>query len=152
MQLANVIVALGGDRGNTVPKTRVTAPEIAILLAVHGHDAVFDIQPLDETVSRSVREEIDRLRQLYTARDEDNKPIVEVVYPGRTPSLHETIEELELPEELFATESRVSAKPKTSGKSRGKTKPAAAAPAPAENSADSMFDDDDEDEDKGVLA
>lgn len=151
MQLANILLALGGDRGNSVPKTRVTAPEIAVLMAIHGVDAVYDIQPLDEEVKRGVREELDRLRQLYTARDEDNKSLVEVVYPGRTPALHETIEELELPEELFATESRVSAKPKASAKPKGRAKPAPATEtAKVENNADSMFDDDGDDE--GVLA
>lgn len=152
MQLANALLALNGQRGNSVPKYAITAAEIAVLMAVHGVDAVYDIQPLDEETERSSVAEKARLFELYPARDEDGRPIVETVYPGNAPVVHQDIADLGLPEELFATTQRVTAKPKA-------RKPAAAParkPRPAaetakvENSADALFDDG-EDE-PGVMA
>ena len=101
MELATVLLALGGDRNNTVPKYRVTPAEIAVLAAIHGGDAVFDIVPLGETEAISFRDERERLFRLYPAKNEDNKPIVLEVYPGTSPILHTTIESLGLDETLF---------------------------------------------------
>lgn len=101
MELANVLLALGGDRNNTVPKERVTAAEIAVLAAVHGNDAVFDIEPLSETSNTSFRDERERLMRLYPAKNEDNKLIVLEVYPGVSPVLHTEIASLGLDESLF---------------------------------------------------
>lgn len=112
MELANIILALGGDRQNTVPKYHVTPAEIAVLISIHGNDSVYDVLPLEDTVDRSVREEMDRLIRLYPAKDEDNRLIVTKVYSGQSPVMHTTIEDLGLPEESFRTLERVSAKPK----------------------------------------
>jgi hypothetical protein len=152
VQLANVLLALGGQRGNSVPKYGVTAAEIAVLMAIHGSDAVYDIVPLEDEIERSSREEKARLFEAYNARDEDGKFVVEAVYPGNAPVLHQDIDDLGLSEQLFATTERVTAKPKA------KAKPAARKvekPRPAmetakiENNADAMFDDEDE---SGVMA
>ena len=43
MRLYNCLLALAGDTGNTVPKANITAAEIALLQAIHGSDAVTDI-------------------------------------------------------------------------------------------------------------
>ena len=116
MELANVLLALGGDKNNTVPKYRVTPAEIAVLAAIHGSDAVFDIVPLGETEDRSFREERERLFMAYPAKDEDNNPIVMQVYPGVSPVLHTTIESLGLDETLFKpTEHAKPAAPKAKG-------------------------------------
>jgi hypothetical protein len=151
MQTANVLLALGGQRGNSVPKRGVTAAEIAVLMAIHGVDAVYDITPLDEEVERSSRDEKARLFEKYPARDEDGRFVVEAVYPGNAPVVHQDIEDLGLPEELFATTQRVTAKPKTkraaAKKSADKPRPATET-AKVENSADDLFDDDD----TGVMA
>lgn len=155
MQLANVLLALNGQRGNSVPKYEVTAAEIAVLLAIHGSDAVYDITPLDQEVERSAREEKERLFALYPARDDDGKPFVEVVYPGNAPLLHQDIADLGLPEELFATTERLTAKPKAK---RAATKKPADKPRPAletarnDNSADALFDDGADEEESGVMA
>lgn len=101
MELANILLALGGDRNNTVPKYRVTPAEIAVLFAIHGSDAVFDIVPLGETETVSFRDERDRLMRLYPARNEDNGSIVLQVYPGTAPVLHTSLESLGLDESLF---------------------------------------------------
>lgn len=153
MQTANVLLALGGQRGNSVPKRGVTAAEIAVLMAIHGVDAVYDITPLDEEVERSARDEKARLFERYPARDDDGRFVVEVVYPGNAPVLHQDIADLGLPEELFATTERVTAKPKSAKpakKASGGRKPRPATEtAKVENSADALFEDEDGD---GVMA
>lgn len=151
MQLANATLALAGQRGNSVPKLGITTAEIAVLMAIHGVDAVYDIMPLDEEVERSARDEKARLFELYPARDEDGKFIVEAVYPGNAPVVHQDIDDLGLPEELFATTQRVTATPKKGKVARKKAEAPrpATATAKVENSADAMFDDEEE---PGVLA
>jgi hypothetical protein len=149
MQLANCLLAIGGQRGNSVPKYRVTPAEIAVLMAIHGVDAVYDITPLDEEIERSSRDEKARLFEKYPAKDDDGRIVVEAVYPGNAPVVHQDIEDLGLPEELFATTERVSAKPKAK-KAKGAAKPKPAVEtAKVQNSADDLFDDEDE---TGVMA
>jgi len=100
MQIANVMVAIGGERGNTVPKYEVTAAEIAVLLAIHGNDAVFDIEPVGE-VNRGNGIERERLRALYPAKDEDGNRVFERLYPGSAARVHETLDELGLDQSFF---------------------------------------------------
>lgn len=150
MQTANALLALGGQRGNSVPKRGITAAEIAVLMAIHGVDAVYDITPLDEEVERSSRDEKARLFEKYPARDEDGRFVVEAVYPGNAPVVHQDIADLGLPEELFATTARVTAKPSAPAKKRGAKKPRPATEtAKVDNSADELFDGEDE---TGVMA
>jgi hypothetical protein len=113
MQTANIMVALAGDRGNTVPRYGVTAAEIAVLRAIHGEDAVHDVDPIDGGVRRSNRDELRRLKETYMAGGKTH-PAVEALYPGAAARVFENIEELELPDEAF----------KPTGRAR--------APAPAE--------------------
>ena len=40
MQTANVLLALGGKRGESVPKYGVTPAEVVVLQQLHGQDAV----------------------------------------------------------------------------------------------------------------
>lgn len=141
MDTANCLVALGGNRGNTVPKF-VTAPEIPVLRAIHGEDAVFDIAPVG-SVNVSAAAELRRLRENYQAANEDRVPIITTVYAGSAPMLPMTLADLDLPDEFFAVERRVSRAPTpraaapaaapaapAASKSRGRPKKAAA-PAPA---------------------
>lgn len=145
MELANILLALGGDRDNTVPKYSVTPAEIVVLMAIHGQDAVFDIFPLEDEVDRSNREEMARLIRLYPATDADNRLIVSTVYAGQSPVLHTAIEDLALDESYFKALTRVSAKPKAKSKSPAKKKtsappPLVAADAGADNDATALFD------------
>lgn len=105
MELADVLVALGGDKGNTVPK-RVTAAEILVLRQIHGDDAVFDIRPADHSEIRP-REELARLRGEYGgAKDQNGDALIERVYPGANPPVPTTLDDLELPEEFYAATKR----------------------------------------------
>lgn len=64
MQTLNAMVALTGDRNNMVWKTDLTPAEILLLQALHGADAVLQIEPTGET-KREPMQEIERLREAY---------------------------------------------------------------------------------------
>lgn len=111
MQIANCLVAIGGDAGNTVPKYNVTAGEIAVLRAIHGESAVLDIDPKGE-INRSNNEELGRLRANYgNARDTENNSIVNVLFPGVGARVFQTIDELEIDETFFKPTSRATTAP-----------------------------------------
>ena len=111
MDLVNCEIANGGDRGNTVVRFGVTAAELAVLIALHGEDAVFNIEPAGK-IDRRNREERERLRFAYGATrvrgdDEiDAKSVVELLYPGAAARVHEELDELEIPEHLFKPTAR----------------------------------------------
>jgi hypothetical protein len=110
MQTAQVMVNIGGDSGNQVPKT-VTAAEIAVLIAIHGDDAVSNIEPLGDE-DRTNRDELNRLRGIYGhATDGENNRIIERLYPGAGARVFETLAELGLPEVLYKPTARASAAP-----------------------------------------
>jgi len=85
MQHASCLVALGGDITFTVVKPDVTVAEIALLKAIHGADAVRDIQPtfMDK---RPHAEERERLTLEYGhARDHKDEPLIAKIFPGLAP-------------------------------------------------------------------
>lgn len=114
MKLANIMLAIGGGRDNTVPKYGVTAGEIAVLRAIHGEDAVFDVEPTDKDALnendgiRTNRQELARLKGIYgKASDSNNSPIVEQLYPGAAARVFEAFDELDLPDDYFKATGRV---------------------------------------------
>lgn len=110
MQTANIILSLGGDSGNQVPKYGVTAAEIAVLQAIHGNDAVADIEPLGD-VQRSHRDERARLLAIYgRMRDQRDVSPVSILFPGVAARVFETLAELDLDESFFKATGRVAAK------------------------------------------
>ncbi len=117
MQYANIMLALGGDAGTTVPKTEVSASEIAVLRLIHGDAAVFDVEPVkvdDAKAKRTSREEIRRLTELYGRARVDTGEGIQVspitaLFPGAGAKAIDKIEDLDIPEELFKPKSRVSA-------------------------------------------
>jgi hypothetical protein len=141
MELANILLALGGDRGNTVPKFNVTPAEIAVLCAIHGSDSVFDIKPTGETLERSNRDERERLLETYPALDQDKRSIVLSVYPGSSPILHTELADLGLDETLFKAETHVTPKPATKKKPAKVEKPAPISDIVPEPAGESIFDD-----------
>ena len=121
MQIINALLRLGGDQRNTVPKPRITVAEAHILRAIHGEDAICDVEPLDEEMDITPRREVERLSEVYVGRDGDGRPIIVSAFSAGIPT---TIDDLALDESLFAVVERV--KPvKSTGKKR--TKPADAA-------------------------
>jgi len=79
------MLALSGDITFTVFKPDVTVPEIVLLKAIHGSDAVKDITPtfMDR---RSHAEERERLMLEYgNAKDHKDESIFGKIFPGLSP-------------------------------------------------------------------
>lgn len=117
MQFANIMLALGGDRGTTVPKSEVSASEIAVLRLIHGADSVFDVEPVkadEDKAKRTSREEIRRLTEIYgrarvQSHDGTETSVIAVLFPGAAAQAIKNIDDLEIPEEFFKAKTRVSA-------------------------------------------
>lgn len=106
MQTANIQLSIGGDHGNTVSKFGVTAAEIAVLRAIHGEDAVKEVEPAAD-VRRNHRDERSRLLDRYgKMRDGKDESPVSQLFPGVASRVFETLDELDLPEEFFKAERR----------------------------------------------
>jgi hypothetical protein len=93
MEYANIEIRLAGSLENTVIK-EASAPEIAVIKAIHGHDAVVNIKKsrvgqVEQAVER------DRLGRFY--KDE----VIAKLFPGVTSKLPTTLAEVgvEVPEE-----------------------------------------------------
>ncbi len=110
MQTAKVMVNIGGDRGHQVPK-EVTAAEIPVLMAIHGDEAISDIEPTAD-IERGNREELERLYATYGgATDGEGQAIVKSVYPGAGARVFQSLDELGLPEVFFKPTARAKAAP-----------------------------------------
>lgn len=110
MEVANIMLALAGELGQTVPKAMVTPSEVAVLREIHGAESVFDIDPKG-TVDRSQRNERGRLVELYgqMVNGERRAIAVERLFPGVAAPLFETFAQLELPTEFYRPKERVGA-------------------------------------------
>ena len=108
MQTANALLALGGKRGETVPKYGITPAEIAVLQFLHGADAVYEIDIQAEEVKRTHRQEIERLRENYHRREGEKliSVAVDALFPGVGAQVPQNFDELELPTELFIVAER----------------------------------------------
>jgi hypothetical protein len=114
MQIANIMLRLGGDEGNTISKFAVTPAEIAVLRVIHGENSVYDIEPIGE-IDRTDRYERQRLAEIYGQRQADGTSLAKAVdslFPGAAARVFHELEELDLPEEFFKPETRVGLKPK----------------------------------------
>lgn len=148
MQIANILLALGGDNTNTVPKYNVTPAEVAVLMAIHGEQAVMEIEPVGD-VDRDNRDERSRLFSVYaSAKDHDNNVVVRGMFPGVASRVPESFDELVLAPEQFKAEARLTAK-SVNKKARVKTpEPKLDADEPPElPSDDEGFDDEFDDTD-----
>lgn len=141
MQTANILLALGGDSGNVVPKYGVTPAEVAVLRQIHGDESVTDIEP-GEDIDRSNRAERARLAEAYGRRVDGRfvAPAVDALFPGVASRVYEDFEELDLPELFFKAERRVTSKskrvkaePETETDEDEDEKPAARAAKPAKS-------------------
>src|SRR5690348_9084383 len=106
MKLYKCLVALKGDRGNTVPVASATVAEIAILREIHGGagaaDAVTEIEEAlvtDEKTGEKVpaetawgnRTERNRLAKKYPKKY-GRGTIVDVLWPGPGSPVAETLD------------------------------------------------------------
>lgn len=111
MQIANALVSIAGDRGNTVPKYGLTAAEIAVLRLIHGEDAVTDVEPAG-AITRSNKAELDRLRTVYGgATDNDGNRLVDQLFPGAGARVFASLAELDLPSEFMKPTGRAQIEP-----------------------------------------
>lgn len=108
MHTANILLSLGGDNGNVVPKYNITAAEIAVLRHIHGEEAVQDIEPAAD-INRTSRVERQRLVEAYGRRIDGRfaSPAVDALFPGAAARVFETLDELDLPDEFYKAERRV---------------------------------------------
>lgn len=117
METANVLLAIAGDKGNTVMKYGVTPSETAVLRYLHGDDAVTEIEITDTPLKISHKEERDRLAETYGRQIGERKVAVAVnaLFPGAAARLFDTYAELDLPDDFYKAEARkvpTAAKPK----------------------------------------
>lgn len=93
MQHCRCKVFLDGDRNHEVLMADVTVAEIVVLRAVHGGDAVTDIQPTRMTKTNHA-EEFARLQHRY-----DRKQVkVAELFPGANPKLPVNMKDIGQPE------------------------------------------------------
>ena len=101
-EVADMIVALGGDINNTVPRYNVTAAECAVLQAIHGADAVTSLK-ITGAINRTNRVEKARIMAEYAPTELSNgAKIIARLYPGAAARMFERYDELELSESQFA--------------------------------------------------
>ncbi len=130
METATVLLAIAGDKGNTVMKTDVTPSEVAVLRFLHGDDAVSDVEVTGE-VARKHNEERERLAETYGRQIGERKVAVAVnaLFPGAAARMFDSFSELDLPDDFYKAEARkVPTAPKA--KPAKKEAPKAATPAP----------------------
>lgn len=140
MQIANVLLSLGGDHGNQIMKFHVTAAEIAVLRGIHGDESVTEVEPQGD-VKRSHREERGRLLSIYgMAKSDEQKPIVEGMFPGVAARVFETLAELDLDESYFKATGRMTA-PASSGQDEQAAADEPEAPAHDADEDDTVGDD-----------
>lgn len=107
MKTYRCLVALRGDRGNTVPISSATAAELAILGELHkgsGGPGVLDIEE-DGEVPWGNRTERNRLAAKYPKKI-GRGTIVDVLWPGVGTPIAERLDELNLPDEAFKPTAR----------------------------------------------
>ncbi len=112
MQTAHILLAIGGDAGNTVPKRNVRASEIAVLRAIHGDQSVTEIEPAEDDASFTTHKaEIARLTAIYGKEGPNGKDISVVadLYPGAAARVFEDLAELEIPDDFYKAEARAKA-------------------------------------------
>ena len=111
MQLANAILAIGGERDNTVPKYRITPAEVLLLRALHGGDAVTDIDVLAETKDVRSSEERERLYAFYARNTPEGRrcPELDALFPGVAARLPTAFDDIELDEVFYARKRGVAA-------------------------------------------
>lgn len=102
MQLANIILCLGGLITNTVQKLDVTPAEILVLKHLHGDDAVKDVRPAGFDTRRRPEKEFARLAAIYDAGagsftdtpGNEREGVLAKLFPGAMKRLPTTLEEI----------------------------------------------------------
>jgi hypothetical protein len=105
MQTATILLSLGGERDNQVPKYNVTPAEALLLQALHGTEAVTDVQ-VGGTVKTTAREERMRLFAVYSRPNPRGGrlcPELDALFPGVAARLPTDFADIELDESFYKT-------------------------------------------------
>lgn len=99
------LVRHGGKLSYQISKKNMTAPEIVVLRAIHGSDCVANLKQTGTRNAKMFKDdpdnarlmtnagEFERLRALYNDfKTDDEKPIIDVLWPGFNPQLPTTID------------------------------------------------------------
>jgi hypothetical protein len=126
MQVCNCTVAIGGEAGMTVVKDLVTVPEIMVLRAIHGEDAVRNIAVVaNEDIDSN--EERSRLMSIYRMPEGIVKDTL-----GATGPLPKTIDDSGIGDEFVISKSVAKKSKKASATEELELPQEPAAEAPAE--------------------
>ncbi|MBG6172670.1 hypothetical protein IWQ55_000303 [Labrenzia sp. EL_208] len=106
------LLALGGDKDNTVPVTDVTPSELLVLRFIHGDNAVHDLEfydlPSDRERDFPLDGEFQRLLEKYPARqDGESKPPVQEVFPDPRKGYVHSFRECQIPVDCLKATGRV---------------------------------------------
>lgn len=85
MELANLELKLLGNPSNTVIKTKVSPAELAVYAFLHGEDCVGSLGVTMIDKRRTILEEMDRLRSIFTS--EQGLIALNKLFPGMAPQL-----------------------------------------------------------------
>lgn len=124
MRYYSAMINLAGDRNNIAHKSRVSAPELLLLQAIHGTGNVYDVEldpstNSDRTPQHVVKEQLNKVYgRSRIGEGSDRKPALVAVFPG-WPNVQLPTDALEagIPSNLFI---EVEQKP-ASRRSKGKT-------------------------------
>jgi hypothetical protein len=89
MQTVSAEILLSGNLTNTVAKSGLSIPEVAILLSIHGVGSVIEIK-VDGKDSRSTASERERLVGIY------GEDVVSKLFPGAMPQFPKKLEDIGL--------------------------------------------------------
>lgn len=95
MQIVNCTVAIDGEAGMTVSKPGITVSELLVLRAIHGDDAVRNVEVVGD-IDVSPAEERERLSLLYIAPAGIVRDTL-----GAQGSLPESLDETNFPEDFI---------------------------------------------------
>lgn len=103
MQTASILLSLSGERDNQIPKYNVTPAEAMLLRALHGDEAVteIDIVGANETTSRAERGRLFAFYSRPNPRGGRMCPELDALFPGSAARLPDTFDEIELDESFF---------------------------------------------------
>jgi hypothetical protein len=96
MQFCNVTLKLNSDNNFQLAKDGVTVAEIVVLRALHGEEAVVDIQPTRVLKGYSGVSEKQRLLTIYGADKDANAKLVESLFPGAVPRMPTSLQDIGL--------------------------------------------------------
>lgn len=119
-QRCNALLAIGGDRGNQVPKLGVTPAEILVLQEIHGVDAVSDVEIVEEDSNLTRSAVLAHIRETYgSSKNLKGERIVEKEFT-RTSVVPASLSDLEFPQELMRATQRASQDVKSKPSRKGR--------------------------------